>query len=240
MTGGAVSNPSFWTVAASWASAGATLALAVVAIFQEWIRSLIWKPNLTVTAKTAPPDCVSVPARITIPDIDGAMSTQTATSFYLRVLVKNVGNQTAHNVEVHAETLKRLRLDHRWETVEEFPPMNLVWSNFPGTIYFPRIAPQMGKHCDIGHIIEPDKRRSFGEEKATVDPSKASLAFDLIARPNHQGHIVGPGTYRLDIVVAADNVLPIKRNVEIELKGPWHDDEATMLRDGVSISVLDV
>src|SRR5260370_35725014 len=111
--------------------------------------------------------------------------------------------------------------------------MNLIWSNFPfGGLFLPRIAAHTGKHCDIGHIIEPAKRSIMGEENARLGlkPDEASLTFDLIAKLNNQNHIVGPGTYQLDIGVAADNARPLRRRVEIKVTGKWYPEEARMLR----------
>jgi len=163
-----------------------------------------------------------------------------ADAVYLRVSVTNVGNESARNVEVYAEMLSRKRADGSWERVPEFPPMNLIWSNL-GSMYFPRIAPEMSKHCDVGHIIDPTRRFDFGEEnvRLRLESTEVSLTFDLIAKPNHQGHIVRPGSYRLDLMLAAENARPIRRVLEIELRGPWYPEEEQMLRDGVGMRVVD-
>jgi hypothetical protein len=91
--------------------------------------------------------------------------------------------------------------------------MNLVWANHPGLMYFPIIGPRGSQRpCDVGHIIDPADRLDFPEENNTqlgLRPDQVSLAFDVIARPNHQGHIVGPGLYRLDIEVAARERPPV-------------------------------
>ena len=115
--------------------------------------------------------------------------------------------------------------------------MNLIWSNF-GQMYFPRISPRMRKHCDIGHIIDPASRTDFGEGRPEIDPSEVALAFDLVARPNNQSHVIGPGTYRLDIEIAAENALPLLKVIEISLPGPWYEDPEQMLRNGVGIRMV--
>jgi hypothetical protein len=116
--------------------------------------------------------------------------------------------------------------------------MNLKWANL-GAIYFPRIAPEMGKHCDIAHITDPARRHLLQEDRPalTLTPQQSSMAFDLMAAPNHRAHIVGPGEYQLGILIAADNVRPKRGLVTINLLGPWYTDETTMLRDGVGITV---
>jgi hypothetical protein len=116
--------------------------------------------------------------------------------------------------------------------------MNLNWANI-GAIYFPSIAPQMGKYCDLGHIADPARRHLLNEDAPLLGLTnqQTSLAFDVMARPNHKGHIVGPGEYQLEILVAAENASPIKRTISISLKGNWYEDETRMLRDGVGVSV---
>jgi hypothetical protein len=220
-----------WAIVAYWVAAVGTAVLAVVAVFQETIRGWFYRPRFRVSAKTEPPDCVKVP--FTAPD-----GTLVGDAVYLRIWVENVGNATARNVEVYAKDLRRRRADRTWERVPSFPSMNLKWANL-GAIYFPRIAPDMGKHCDMAHITDPSTRQFLQEERPTLGltPQQSSMAFDLMVAPNHRGHIVGPGEYQLDILIAADNVRPKRVLVTINVQGPWYGDEATMLRDGVGIAV---
>ena len=185
-----------------------------------------------VTIQTAPPDCVAVPfARVE----DGTIVTE---SLYLRLWVTNIGNATANNAEVYANELLRQRADKTWERVTEFPPMNLKLSNL-GSIYFPRVVPGMGKHCDIGHIVDPTRRRDLREENPRLNLSdqETSLAFDVMAAPNHKGHIIAPGDYRLKVFIAAENAHRIERTINISLRGTWDADETRMLRTGVGVSV---
>jgi hypothetical protein len=208
-----------------------TLILAAVAVFQETIRGWFYRPKFQVSIKGGPPDCHAVPIT--------SNGTFVANSIYLRIWIKNIGNATARNAEVYAEDLQRQRADGTWERVVEFPPMNLKWANI-GKIYFPVIAPKMGKHCDIGHIVDPSRRHLLFEDspKLNLNNQQASLAFDLIIAPNHKGHIIGPGEYRLKILVAAENIRPIRKIIAISLRGHWDADETRMLRDGVGLSIL--
>lgn len=107
-------------------------------------------------------------------------------------------------------------------------------------IYFPSIAPRIGKHCDISHIADPASQAALHEETPSLNLSvqMTSMAFDLMVKPNHRGHIVRPGVYRLAIIVVAENAWPVRKTVEINLKGGWYPTEAEMLRDGVGIQIL--
>lgn len=218
-------------IVADWVVATGTLVLAAVAVFQETIRGWFYRPAFQASVKTEPPDCVAVPFTRS----DG---TFLANGVYLRLLIKNVGNATAKNVEVYAKELCRERADGTWERVAAFPPMNLRWANV-GMMYFPSIAPEMGKHCDLGHIVDPQQRHLLHEDnpRLNLNNNQTSFTFDLIAAPNHRGHIVGPGEYRLDILVAAENARPLARTVSISLNGTWDPDETRMLRDGVGVGV---
>ena len=92
--------------------------------------------------------------------------------------------------------------------------MNLKWADLGG-IYSPIIAPNMGKHCDSGHLTDPTRRDSLHEDapRLALTNLQTSPAFDLMAVPNKKGHIIGPGEYQLDILVAAENARPIKLSV---------------------------
>lgn len=223
---------SLWGTVADWLVAAGTLVLAAVAVFQETIRAWFYHPAFQVSIKTEPPDCVAVPFTRT----DG---TFVANSIYLRLWVENIGNATARNAEVYAKELCRKRADGTWERVGTFPPMNLKWANL-GAIYFPSIVPEMGKHCDIGHIVDPACRQLLREDapRLALTDQQTSLAFDLMVAPNHRGHIIGPGEYQLEILVAAENVRPIKRTLTIFLRGTWDADETRMLRDGVGVTIV--
>jgi hypothetical protein len=220
-----------WGTAADWFVGLATLLLAIVAIAQDWIRSWFYKAELEVSCKTEPPDCHAVPITLR----DGSL---VGNSYYLRLKVKSVGNAAAKNVEVFAERLRRERADGTSEPVHEFPPMNLKWSHL-GTMYFPIIGAGSGRLCDLGHITDPTRRAAINEEatRLGLTHQQVSLAFDVIAAPNHRGHIIGPGNYELDVTIAAENVAPMRRTVEIRLAGPWSADESTMLRDYVGVAV---
>jgi hypothetical protein len=215
--------------------AAGTLLLAFVAIFPDTVRGWFYNPTLEVSIKTQPPDSIAVP-------ITRADGTVIADSFYFRLWVKNIGNTTAENVEVYASELLRRRADNiTWEHVNEFPPMNLRWS-YLHSIYFPSIVPETGKYCDLGHIADPAHRNdpALREEnpRLKLTDQETSLAFDVIAPPNNKGYIVGPGDYRLKILVAAKNGRrPLETTVSLSLKGKWYADETRMLRDGVGVTI---
>lgn len=86
-------------------------------------------------------------------------------------------------------------------------------------------------------MIEPRQRHHFTDETREGLPP-LSLTFDLVTRPLHLGHIVGPGKYQLNIEVAAENFDALARVVEIWFDGTWMSEASQMfgynLRIGVS------
>jgi hypothetical protein len=92
---------------AEWFTPVGTLALAVVAIFHDTIRSWFYRPEFQASIQTAPPDCVAVPfARVE----DGTIVTA---SLYLRLWVRNIGNATANNAEAYVgELLQQEQINH--------------------------------------------------------------------------------------------------------------------------------
>jgi hypothetical protein len=75
--------------------------------------------------------------------------------------------------------------------------------------------------------------------RLSLTDQDTSLAFDLIAAPNQMGHIIGPGEYRLQIFIAAENARRIAKTVSLSLKGRWFPDETRMLSDGVGVTIAD-
>jgi hypothetical protein len=223
-----------WGNVAEWAVAVSTILLAFVAVGQEWIRAWWASPEFEVTTASAPPDCVMVPVH------DVQSGAFIANTVYLRIRVKNVGRATAQYVEVYADSLHRVLPDGVRERVTAFPVMNLKWANTAGDIYIPRLVPDMPKHCDVCHVIDPARRWGTADDRRDLElpADRTSMAFDLQTAPNHKAHIVGPGKYVLEVLVAAENRRPVRRSVQIELEGHWNPDETTMLRDYVSIKVL--
>jgi hypothetical protein len=98
----------------------ATLILAIVTVFQDWLKSWVWHPALRASARTAPPDCIVLPmirlthqtifpgsTGSTVIDPTSPIIEETANYFFFRVLIENTGSEPARNVEVYAKQLLR-------------------------------------------------------------------------------------------------------------------------------------
>jgi hypothetical protein len=216
-----------------------TLALAILAIFQDWFRAKIRHPELDVTVKLSPPSCHKI--RLARHNPQGELEA-IADAYYLRLRIANSGNQRAELVEVFADELSRLQADGTtFKPVDSFLPMNLLWSHHR-QVFFPAISPGMYRHCDLAHIIDPPNRKKFRAEDnqwPNVSPEETILSFDTFVKPHTLSHLLPPGTYRLVISVAAANAMLVRKGFQITLTGNWYEDEQKMLEEGIGILEID-
>ena len=212
--------------AATWTGAIATFLAVLVALFKEDIVKFWRCPNLDVRVKLEAPDCHKIPLQV-INQSTGERP-RTINSYYLRLWVFNSGKVRADRVQVFASKLLRQHADGKFKIEQNFLPMNLRWSHSQlsskgSEIFAEGISPDMGKHCDLGHIKEDETPK---------------LELDLEVLPNTGSHILNPDKYRLNIKIAASNFKPITRTIEINLTGDWFDDEARMFSDGLGLRVI--
>jgi len=232
----ALSDPSTglqWGTIADWVVAVTTIVLAAVAVFQDWIRAIVFAPDLRVSLRTQPPDCVWVPFT--------ASGRFFSNTIHVRLYVENAGHQAAVDVEVYAKALRCLEGGGRWRRVETFPPMNLIWADVGG-LHVASMAPQTGRHCDLGHIMDPAERHLAAKEtnsSLNLTAAQTSFTFALAVQPNHKGDIVPPGTYQLDVVVAARNARTLRATLGIVVDGRWFKTEDQMLASGIHVEVVE-
>ena len=224
-----------------WIGAIGTILLAILAVFQDKIRSWLTRPRLRLQGKAVQPFCHKTTWTHPFPSGDPRHLPNTKLEYlpcyYFRVAISNSGNSAASNVEVYASSLRRKRADQEFEPVSRFTPMNLMWAH-NHTVYLPLLSPKMAKFCDLGHIIAPAERKKVGHDLPGLSPDKCLLALDLQSEPNMKGHLVEPGTYRLTLLVVAENSRPHEYEVEVVISGDWYDSEEEMFRHGFGIRVL--
>ena len=147
-------------------------------------------------------------------------------------------------VQVFAAKLLRRNADGTFKQVESFLPMNLRWSHAQQgsrapEIFAEGISPEMGKHCDLGRVIDPAHHANLGEELQGLEAGESILALDLEVPPNTKSHLVPPGVYQLQLRVAAANCLPVTKVIELTITGKWFSDQKQMFSDGLGIKVID-
>jgi hypothetical protein len=222
-----------------WLTAFGTIALAIVAIFQDIIRAWIKRPILNIEIKVKPPDCHKTYLFKPFPGTgEGRVSDYYADCYYFRLRIINSGNCRAENVEVFASELTKKLADGTFERVNSFLPMNLLWAHI-GTPFF-NISHGMEKHCDLAHIVDPRKRHLFnGEENPLSNIGlKTFLSLDTIVKPNTMSHLIEPGIYRMKLIVGSSNTNPKERVFEINHTGEWIEDENRMLQDGIAVKSI--
>jgi len=219
-----------------WLVAIGTIAVAVLAIFQDRIRAWLQRPRLEVSINVAPPDC----HKTTLAYTHEGQIVRAADCYYFRLRVRNAGNQRAELVEVFAAELSKEQADGSYRRIDSFLPMNLVWSHIRKP-FFDAISPGMEKLCDLGHIVDPSKRAQFGTEdnpNLDVPLNGTVFSFDLEVTPFTLSHLIPPGKYRLILLIGAANCRPVRKTLEITLTGKWFEDEARMLGEGIGIRIV--
>ncbi len=227
---------------AQWVAAGATLLAVLVALFREEIVSWWRRPVLDVSVLLSPPHCHATILQYQVQRI--APTSVQAQCYYFRLWVENRGRTRAERVQVFAAKLFRRVADGSFQEDKRFLPLNLRWAHGQARdgrgpeIYAEGISPKMGKHCDIGHITDPNNRAELGEDLEGVSSGKAIFALDLEVAPNTRSHLLAPGIYRLELRVAAGNSSPVTKVLEITVTGDWFADERKMFQDGIGLRVV--
>ena len=226
---------------AQWAGVAATLAAVLVALFKD--TALRWwnRPRLTVSIKLGPPDCAKTKLHYAVQRV--APTFVAADCYWLRLWVKNEGRTRAEKVQVFAEQLARRAADGTFKIVEDFLPMNLRWSHAQNPEGFPEvfadaISREMGRHCDLGRVVDPSCLVDLGESLNDVPPGKTDLALELEVKPNTRTHLLRPGDYRLSLRIGAANAGPVTAVVELNHTGEWFSDPQRMFSDGLGVAVI--
>jgi len=223
---------------AIWIGSIATLLALIVALFKEELVGLWRRPKLQARIRLSAPDCHKT--EMTLYDKNTGAVLERSDCYYLRSWIENTGNQRAEKVQVFVSKLFRRHADGSFVEDKSFLPMNLRWSHSQPTplgpeIFAEGISPQMGRHCDLGHILDPSKRTRFGINLPSVPSGKTILELDLEIAPNTLTHLIPPGVYRVELKLAAANVKPLTKIIEINHTGDWYIDENKMFSDGIGM-----
>jgi len=220
---------------AAWVGAAATLLAVVIALFKEEIVRLWRRPKLTARVLLAAPDCHLTEIVYTV--YAPAFTVKSSPCYYFRIWIENEGRQRATQVQVFASKLERRQADGSYRQVAGFLPMNLRWAHGQTKeggpeIFADGISPKMGKHCDLGHIVDPKDRKDLGQDLQGVPPNQTVLGLDLEVQPNTLSHLLQPGVYHLTVRIAASNANPVTKVIELNHTGDWFPGEQRMFSDG--------
>ena len=234
-----------WGNVAQWVAALVMFLVALVALFKEEIMKRWRRPILDLSLRVTPPDCYKTELRNFRPgpgenvQIPGFDKWHVANCYYFRFWVDNHGKTRAARVQVFATKLHRQVADGKFVEDKHFLPLNLRWSHSEDhpEVFAEGISPHMGKHCDLGRIIDPEKRADFADIEGFA---KEKCLFELAVEfPSAtRSHLLQPGVYRLGLKIAAGNVAPIDKTVELSVTGNWFDEEEVMFRDGIGLRLV--
>lgn len=227
--------------AAVWTGSIATLLAIVVALFKEQLVRIWRRPKLEARVRLSAPDCHKT--EMTLINKETGALIERADCYYFRLWVENTGNQRAEKVQVFLSKLFRRHADGSFVEDKSFLPMNLCWSHsqlspLGREIFAEGISPKMGKHCDLGHIIDPSKRVAFGINLSNIAAGKTILKLDLEVAPNTLTHLLPPAVYRLEMKLAAANLEPETKTIEINHTGDWYSEETKMFSDGFGMKEI--
>jgi hypothetical protein len=219
-------NATQWGNLAQWASAILTFFAICFALFKEEVLRLIRHPELSVRLEARFPDCVKSEVN---------HKGEIFSRYFVLLWIKNEGNVRAENVEVFLSRAWTNK-GNGFEEVAQFRPMNLRWSFLDWknpVIHAVGISPDMGRHCDLGAITDPNHPdlKSLPEES---EKTRLCLQTEFL------GPTTGwwlPGKYRFRLLVAASNRKPAAYFVEIHLTGLWFEDQAEMFKNGFTVNV---
>jgi hypothetical protein len=213
---------------AEWLGAIGSFAVALVAIFQEWFKRLVFRPRLRLAARVDRPAAEKFKWEEVDTDV-----------YFFRLEVTNAGNAAAKDLQVYVASARRLRQDGQYEDVSRFSPMNLVWAYTTREPTLPLLLPGMPpRFCDFAHISDPKKRSQTSEALPEVGPEDAVLALELEVQPNSLGYLLEPGNYRLSLKLVASNHPPRDYTLEVRFPGKWFDQQDKMFRDGFGLRLV--
>jgi hypothetical protein len=206
------------------------LMLGALAIFQDWIRRLIWKPKLNVSIRLCSPDCQKIPLT------DTRSGQHLYDSYYFRFRMENTGNYKMEYVEAIITEVNKKRANGEYKKLDKFLPLNLVWAH-NNLVTIPNIQPGLFKHLNFGYIVQSENANLgyFGMQKSD---ETIVFKFTVEVEPNHGSHILLPGDYNITIKFAANNLSPVTKKYNLLFPDKWDDNEEEMLRNNIGIKEI--
>jgi hypothetical protein len=226
-----------WTAIGTVLGAIGAVAVAVLAIWGDTVRNLIFTPKLDLKIAMKEPDCVKIQT-VALSIVGGGQNApliqQALTdSYYMRLRVNNTGSVAARGVEVRLTALRAKQPNGTFQDDPSWLPLSLVWSNTrdprtgAGKVVLEKIDKDVPRHCDLCHVVH--------------GAAPLLMEFDTEVAPNQ---IAGAwptkraaGTCEVDVVATADNAGTVRHVVEVFYSGQWHANPTTMFATGIRVTV---
>jgi hypothetical protein len=227
-----------WVIAISTiALAICTLALAVVAAFQDRIRAWLLMPKLKVYYTHTPPFAHRTWWRS---PQDAELKEPV---YYFSFQVVNEGLSQARRCEAVLEDLWICDAAGNPEKHPNFSPVNLTWVAPSPTPQFLDINPNRKVYCNIGHISSPSyQEREEKDPRRRIDIpgyDDSGLRFFLEQTKWYysQPNCLAPGKYAIRVSLYAENAPYQEHFFEIVWSGKWQNSDPEMFREIVIRSV---
>lgn len=217
--GGTIDPP----IQASLIVAGVALVTGILSLLKDFIIDAVNAPRLNI--KFLPNDLRDCHPTIFSNTSTGA---ELAQAYYFRIRIINDGWDTAEDVEVTLEEVKKFQ-DGRFETDIGYMPLRLFWSHWREKRFELTIPSGTYRYCDLGFVIDPN---------ANVQgllPAKENgnllFWFDVFSRPNTGRSSLLPGSrYKISISAFGKNAKRATLAIDMEWKGVWDHTEAMISR----------
>lgn len=147
--------------------------------------------------------------------------------YYFRIRIRNIGWDTAENVEVSLEEVKK-RVGKNYIIDYDFIPLNLKWSLWGERRTELPIPSDTYRHCDLAHLEEP-------KHKGATENGLLLFKFDVLFYPNVSRTSLLPGDYKVKISATGKNARIARKTIMIKWNGAWHDDIDSLYKNGLFI-----
>lgn len=252
----------YWTAGLTFA----TLILAFVAVFQDSLRSLFWKPNLKFYIDINSTDSQKTLLQINTKherkkfvrstknyEIEEYYVLNHINAYYVRLRVLNYGNISARNVEVLLKDAYKLNEKTKsWIKLTNFSQDNLIWNTFAEeglTRYnWDYISPDTFQYINFARILKPKERHfdqsemlTYMEENLTTDISpkdEVLVSLQVFMRSTIKHYLLTKGTYKFKLIIAASNAKNYETFVKLKFNGKWDENPEIMFRDNLSLEML--
>jgi hypothetical protein len=225
-----------WTAVAAVATFLAVVVALVLGMWGDELRTLGRSPRLSLTLEPAPDHFQSFMVSPGIAEYD------------VRISVTNDGELGARNVEVVALELTVKGADGQFTRDELFMAMNLKRTHIGDTIT-PMVHRAIPRSYDLLACYDPQLQRLEPTYlRFNLSTLVAPVATQSVITPASPGQAIPlpegfpsskpAGTYRLLLAVAADEIVPVRRTVEITWSGNWSYNAADFFKNELTVRLI--
>jgi hypothetical protein len=202
-------------------------------------------PEFDVLFQPSQPDChrvatsfqrVSPFARTSV-HLGETVVVDSADVYYVRARVQNIGEAGAQDVVASVLAVRREE-DGVFRDMLMATPWNLLWAHNQGHV-LPRLPVSSQQHIDLGHVVDPAKRKLMSaEDRPQSDQSRTLFCIAFFVKSNSLEYLLDPGNYQIDFQVFSSNRRASRIfTFHLGISGQWFADEHRMFQEGLTLRV---